>query len=136
MSIEWLLTKAPDTETQKKALERTQEEGELSDKVHDSKPKEPNRTAENGQPEGQPKDIHASSAETQGRASEIDLRCDCGYEGTVALGEMDSKLTGKDEKGTVFFDCPDCGRHLQYDYSTGKIKAKKGVLGALLGRFS
>jgi len=64
-----------------------------------------------------------------------DLICPCGYEGTVTYGQMDFELLGKDRKGFLYFKCPECKRHLQYDPITGKIKTKKGILGLLLGRF-
>ena len=66
----------------------------------------------------------------------IDLVCVCGYEGTVTYGQMDFELLGKDKKGFLYFGCPECKHHLQYDPITGKIKTRKGILGFLFGRFS
>ncbi|MGD8499695.1 MAG: hypothetical protein PVJ86_03565, partial [Phycisphaerales bacterium] len=61
MSIEWLLTKAPDSEAQKKPLKGTQEDRGLSDKVIRSKPKELNWAVENGEVKRQPGDKYSSS---------------------------------------------------------------------------
>ena len=72
----------------------------------------------------------------QNRHSEIDLRCDCGYEGTVTYDKTDSKLLEKDKKDFVYFECPNCKQHLQYNCLTGKTKTKKGIFGALLCKFS
>ena len=66
----------------------------------------------------------------------IDLVCVCGYEGTVTYGQMDFELLGKDKKGFMYFGCPECKRHLQYDPIAGKIKTRKGILGSLFWRFS
>jgi predicted RNA-binding Zn-ribbon protein involved in translation (DUF1610 family) len=136
MSIEWLLTKATDTEAQRKALKRANEESGLSDKVHSSKPGGLNRAAENDGEERQLRDEDSLGAKMQCRHFEIDLRCDCGYEGTATIDKMDSTLSKKRKKGFAYFECPNCKRHLQYDCLTGKIKTKKGILKVLLGRFS
>jgi len=66
----------------------------------------------------------------------IDLVCVCGYKGTVTYGQMDFKVLGKDKKGFLYFGCPECKLHLQYDPLTGKIKTRRGILGSLFGRFS
>ncbi len=66
----------------------------------------------------------------------IDLARLCGYEGTVTYGQIDFELLGKDRKGFLYFRCPECKRHLQYDPITGKIRSRKGISGLLFGRFS
>lgn len=66
----------------------------------------------------------------------IDLDCACGYKGTVTFGKTDFKLLGKDRKGFIYFECPKCKQHLQYDPVTGKVKTRKGILGFLFGSFS
>ncbi len=81
-------------------------------------------------------DNGSSSPKTEAGHCVIDLVCVCGYEGTVTYGQMDFRLLGKDRKGFLYFECPECERHLQYDPISGKIKARKGILGSLFGRFS
>lgn len=136
MSIEWLLTKASDTEAQEKKLKRANEEGGPSDNVSGSKPRELNQETKNCKEERQHKDEYSSSAKTQNRHPEIDLRCDCGFEGTVTCDKMYPRLLEKDKKDFVYFECPNCKRHLQYNYLTGNIKTKKGIFRALLCKFS
>ncbi len=65
----------------------------------------------------------------------IELNCPCGCSGTVTYGKMDFKLLGKDKKGFLYFECPKCKKHLQYDNVNGKIKLQSGILGFLFGRF-
>jgi len=96
MSIEWLLVKNKDTKIQKKVLQRTQKENELSDKIHN-------------------------------KLFEIDLRCDCGYEGTYAYNKKDFNFVGKDKKGLAYFECPNCKRRLQHEISTTKTKIQKKI---------
>jgi hypothetical protein len=85
--------------------------------------------------ERQLRDVGVLGAKIQNGHYVIDLRCPCGYEGTVTYGQMDFELLGKDRKGFLYFSCPECKCHLQYDPVTGKIKTKKGILGFLFGRF-
>jgi len=66
----------------------------------------------------------------------INLNCPCGWQGIVTHGQMQAELLGKDRRGFIYFQCPKCEKHLQYDPTTGKVKTRKGVLGFLFGRFS
>ena len=125
MSIEWLLTKTSNNNTQNKASKGASEESELSEKIHSSKSKELNQEKKNCKRMRQPGDKHSLSVKMQNQHSEIELSCDCGFEGKVNLGKIDSKLPEEDRKHSVCFECPNCKLHLQYDCSTGKIKTKK-----------
>ena len=136
MSIEWLLMKTTDIEAQRKVLEKAYKQGRLSDKVYNKKLKELYKAAVNSQGQSRLRDESILPAKLQDQQFEIDLRCDCGYEGAVTCGEMDVKLVGKDKKGFVHFECPSCKRHLQYDCSNGTVKTAKGLLDVLLRRFS
>jgi hypothetical protein len=73
---------------------------------------------------------------TKTKNVEVHLRCECGYEGSLSHGQADSRLSGKEKDGLVRFECPNCGRHQQYNPLTGMIRTRKGILGFLLGRFS
>lgn len=66
----------------------------------------------------------------------INLNCPCGWQGIVTHGQMQAELLGKDRKGFIYFQCPQCKEHLQYDSITGKIKTRKGILGFVFRRFS
>ena len=104
MSIEWLLVKNKDTKTQKKVLQNTQKEDELSDNIYNP-------------------------------SFEIALCCDCGYEGTYAHGKKDFNYLGKGKKGFINFECPNCKRRIQYQFSTTKTTIKKSILRFLLRVF-
>ena len=60
----------------------------------------------------------------------------CGREGENTFGNVCFRVLGKDRKGFLYFECPDCKEHLQYDPVTGQIRIRKGILGFLFGRFS
>lgn len=135
MSIEWILMKTTDIEAQRKVLEKAHKEGRLSDEVYNKKLRELNQVSNSCEDESQ-LGGNKLGAKVKDRHFEIDLRCDCGYEGTVTCGEMDVKLVGKDKKGFVHFECPSCKRHLQYDCSDGTVKTAKSLLDVLLRRFS
>lgn len=66
----------------------------------------------------------------------INLNCPCGWQGIVTHGQMQAELLGKDRKGFIYFQCPQCKEHLQYAPTSGKVKIRKGILGFLFGRFS
>jgi predicted RNA-binding Zn-ribbon protein involved in translation (DUF1610 family) len=67
----------------------------------------------------------------------INLICPrCGTEGENTHGRIQFKILGKDEQGYIYFECPNCKEHLQYDPVSGCIKTRKGLLGFLFGRFS
>jgi len=67
----------------------------------------------------------------------IKLLCPrCGTGGEVTYGSISFRILGKDQKGFLYFECPDCKEHLQYDPMTGRIRIRKGLLGFLFGKFS
>jgi hypothetical protein len=67
----------------------------------------------------------------------IRLKCPCcGTEGENTCGNISFRILGKDREGFMYFECPNCKEHLQYDLMTGRIKIRKGLLGFLFGRFS
>jgi len=115
--------KTTDIEAQKQVLERAYKESRLSEKVYNSKIRELNQGTDKCGDESKLREELV--AKVQGRHFEIDLRCDCGYEGTVICGKMDFKLCGKNKKRFAYFKCPNCKRRLQYDCSTGTVKTKK-----------
>ncbi len=110
MSIEWLLIKNKEIEAQRKTLQSTQKEKDCTQI-------------------NQMTGWDSSSSKVPNLPFEIELHCDCGYEGTVVRGKTDFKFIGKGKKNFAYFECPNCKRHLRYDCSTGKIKIKKGVFG-------
>ena len=133
MSIDWLLTKTLNNNTKKNATKGTPEKSGPSEKTQGSKSKE---LKQENNCKSQPGDKHSLSSEIQNQQSEIELCCDCGFKGNITWDKTDPKLLEKDKRHFVYFKCPNCKRHLQYDCYTGKIKAKKGVWGILLGRFT
>ncbi|GAI29114.1 unnamed protein product, partial [marine sediment metagenome] len=46
------------------------------------------------------------------------------------------QFKGKDKKGFLYFECPSCKKHLQYDSLTRSIRTQKGLLRFLFSRFS
>lgn len=66
----------------------------------------------------------------------VNLRCDCGYEGTGARNKEDLTVVTNERSDFAYFKCPKCKPHLQYDCLTGKIKTRRGAMGILLGKFS
>ena len=136
MSLEWLLTKAVEAQAKEKSSKRPHEEDLFSDNVPGSKLEEPNQETESGKQQRQRKSDYIPSAKTHHRHPEIELRCDCGYIGTVAEGKKDFKLLRTGKKGLSYFECSNCRRHLQYNSSTGEVKTQKGFLGLLFRRFS
>jgi ribosomal protein L25 (general stress protein Ctc) len=67
----------------------------------------------------------------------IRLKCPrCGTEGENTCNSICFRILGKDRKGYLYFECPDCKEHLQYDPVTGNIRTRKGLLGFLFGRLS
>ena len=67
----------------------------------------------------------------------INLICTrCGREGENIYGNIEFRILGKDRNGLLYFECPQCKEHLQYDPMGGQIKTRKGLLGFLFGRFS
>ena len=134
MSIEWLLTKTTGAETQRRPSKSPHKEGALSNKDHGSKSTELSQETE--EEERLRRVEYFSSAEMQNRHSKIDLHCSCGYAGTVTQSKTDFKLLRTDKNGFAYFECSNCRLHLRYNSSTGEINIQRGILGALLGKFS
>lgn len=121
---------------QQKVLQKAFKNGKLSEEVYNSKAKELNKKIKDYEMEGQLKDAGVlGAAKIRNRHYVIDLNCPCGWEGTCTYGKLDAELLGKDRKGFIYFECPSCKRHLQYDPVTGRIRTQKGLLGFLFGRF-
>jgi len=136
MSIEWLLTKTSSTQTQGKPPKNTHKEGGLSGTDHDSKSRELDQEKEDNGEQRLVRAEDLSSAKMENEFSEIDIRCKCGYTGTVSQSKTDFKLLRTGKNGLAYYECSNCRRHLRYNSSTGEIKLQKGILGILLGRFS
>jgi hypothetical protein len=121
--------------SQKKVIEKAFKRGRISEESYSLKIKELDEKIQDHEAEIQMKNMRVLGAKIQNGHYVIELRCPCGYEGTVTYGRMEFVLLGKDKKGFLYFKCPECKRHLQYDPITGKIKTQKGILGFLFGRF-
>lgn len=120
---------------QQKVLQRAFKNGRLSEEVYSSKVKELNKKIKDYEMESQLRGAGVLGAKIRNGHYVIDLNCPCGWEGTCTYGKLDAELLGKDRKGFIYFECPRCKRHLQYDPVTGKIKTRKGIFGFLFGRF-
>ena len=59
----------------------------------------------------------------------------CGTEGENTCGNISFRILGKDCKGFLYFECPQCKEHLQYNNITGHMKIRKGILGFLFRKF-
>lgn len=136
MSIEWLLTKTTGTKAQSGPTKTSHKQDELSGKTHDLKSSKQKQATEEIDEERPCGVEYTSSAKMQNRTSEINFRCRCGYAELVNNSTTDFKLLRTDSKGFIYFECPNCKRHLRHNLSTGTIKIKKGFLGFLLGKFS
>ena len=67
----------------------------------------------------------------------IKLKCSrCGTEGENTYGNIVFRILGKDRSGFLYFECPQCKEHLQYDPMSGRIRIRKGLLGFPFGKFS
>lgn len=72
-----------------------------------------------------------------GEHLETNLICPkCNNVGKVSHINHDFTIIGKDKNGFMYFECPSCKTHLQWDSVTGKIKSNKGLLGYLFNWFS
>ena len=121
---------------QVKTLKKAFIKGKISEELYNKKMEDMNKRISNYELEKNIKDLGIRGAKVQNGYYVIDLECPCGYKGVETFGKMDFKLLGKDKKGFLYFGCPECERHLQYDPVTGKIKTRKGILGSLFSRFS
>ena len=59
----------------------------------------------------------------------------CKTEGENTCGRIQFGILGKDKEGHLYFECPQCKEHLQYDPMSGRIRIRKGLLGFLFGKF-
>ena len=59
----------------------------------------------------------------------------CGTKGENTYGNIRFRILGKDRKGSLYFECPECKEHLQYDLMSGEIRIRKGIIGFLFGKF-
>jgi hypothetical protein len=59
----------------------------------------------------------------------------CRSNGIVSHIHNDFRLLGKDKEGFIYFECPNCKTHLQWDSLYGSIKSNKGILGFLFNKF-
>lgn len=121
---------------QKKSLKKALKHGRISQEAYFATVQEIEQKITDYELGKNIKDLGIRGAKVQNGHYVIDLECPCGYKGTETFGKMDFKLLGKDRKGFLYFGCPECERHLQYDPITGKIRSRKGILGFLFGRFS
>ncbi|MEW6171032.1 MAG: hypothetical protein AB1472_05705 [Candidatus Omnitrophota bacterium] len=120
---------------QKRSLEKAFKEKRISEQVYFSQKEELDRKIKDFEEEEKIKNIGFQGAKISNGHFIIELNCPCGCSGTVTHGKLDFKLLGKDKKGFLYFECPKCKKHLQYDNVTGKVKAQSGILGFLFGRF-
>jgi hypothetical protein len=66
----------------------------------------------------------------------IKLKCpSCAVEGANHSDENVFKYLGKDEKDNIYFECPECYKHLKYNTSNGKVSVKKNLLKHLFRKF-
>ena len=121
---------------QKRALEKAFRKGKLSEDTYNSQVSELDQKIKDYEAEQQLKEVGFSAAKIRNGHFVIELDCPCGNRGTVTHGQINFRLLGKDSKGFIYFECPRCKQHIQYDPLTGKVKSRKGILGLLFGRFS
>lgn len=66
----------------------------------------------------------------------IKLKCpSCGTEGANHSEENVFKYLGKDEKDNVYFECPECYKHLKYNTTNGKVTVQKHLIKHLFHKF-
>ena len=121
---------------QMRTLEKAFVKGKISEELYNKKIDELNKKIKDYEAENKLKDEGVLGVKVEDGHYVIELKCPCGCEGTVTCGKLDFKLLGKDKKGFIYFECPACKEHLQYDPLTGSTKTRKGILGFLFGRFS
>ena len=135
MSIEWLLVKTQNAEFHKPTWQGAPRTKQSPDNSCSSPPNRPTEDALNHEGQRQPENKLA----TPHQAEELErglLRRKCRHEGAMSLSEVDFKKSADPKSGVVRFECPNCGRFLQYDHLTGTIRPRRGIRGFLLGRFS
>ena len=130
-----------DPKDKKKWLEKALREGKISQDYYNSKIKgieEEIRAQEKKETEKLFTQMFEDNPtmELRNRHIVIKLNCpDCGTQGENTFGKEDFKILGKDRQGFIYFECPNCLKHLKYDSMTGRIKTQKGLLGFLFGRY-
>ncbi len=59
----------------------------------------------------------------------IKLKCPaCGTSGANHSDENVFKYLGKDEKDNIYFECPNCCKHLKYNTTNGKVSIQKHII--------
>jgi hypothetical protein len=126
-----------------KWLERAYQKGKMSQELYDREKKRIDEEIDNAvfaKEQEMIKKISGSPNPTLSIKEKhivIRLKCPCcGTEGENTCGSISFRILGKDRKGFLYFECPGCKEHLQYDPMTGKIRFRKGILGFLFGKFS
>lgn len=122
--------------TQRRTLQKAFKRGRLSEETYKLKVQELDGKIRNYEVKEYYKHLGIVNANIQDGHIVIDLSCPCSYKSIFTYNKMDFALLGKDRKGYLYFECPECKQHLQYDPLTRKIRTKRGILGRLFGRFS
>lgn len=113
---------------QRKVIKKAFEEGKISEEIYNQKIKELDKKIGDYEIEEQLKELGFKGAKIQNGHYIIDLSCTCSYKGVMSHEKMDFKLLGKDKKGFIYFECPKCKKHLQWNCMTGKVKVKESIL--------
>lgn len=121
---------------QMKTVKKAFVKGRISEELYSKKIEELNKKISDYEAENELQDEGVLGVKVEDGHFASNLKCSCGCEGTITCGKLDFKLLGKDRKGFIYFECPVCKEHLQYDPLTGNTKTQKGILGFLFGRFS
>jgi hypothetical protein len=126
-----------------KWLERSLHKGKISQELYDSESKTIKEAIDKAELSNMQKEFEEFSGRPNPTMTikdghiVIKLICPhCKTEGENSHGKIQFKILGKDRNGYLYFKCPVCQEHLQYDPATGNIKTRKGLLGVLFGRFS
>ena len=126
-----------------KWLERSLRKGKISQELYDSENKTLKKAIDDAELANMQKEFKEFSEKTNTTITikdghiVIKLTCPCcKTEGENSHDMIQFELLGKDRNGYLYFKCPTCQKHLQYDPATGNIKTRKGLLGLLFGRFS
>ena len=128
-----------DLKVQKKTLEKSYSMGSLSTKTYNSKIQSLNQQIREHVTERMKQELdgfNANKLNVRENHFTIKLTCRCGWSDVVSYVNMDAILLGKDKKGFIYFQCPNCWSKLQFDSKTGKTKTRKGILGSLFGKYS
>jgi len=135
MSIEWLLVKTQNAEFHNPTWEGTRGRKQSPDNSCNLPPNERMEDALGHEGQHQPENELATEHGTEELVQGL-LHCKCRHEGAMPLSEADFRMSADPKSDVVRFECPNCGRFLQYDRLTGTIRPRRGIWGFLLGRFS